>query len=160
MKLAYLALAAALLGQTAIAAPVSTDEAEGVIVDYGAEFESDWVESGGATKVDIRMNDINATVRLGNCGDDGRCGYVMMFATFDLGVPADKEVFDKTNFYNDSYPFGRAFILDNEDEAASDIVGIDYTVDLSNEANFDTDDLETFKSVLDAYVAHWSKQEE
>lgn len=82
----------------------------------------------------------------------------MMFSTFDLGQTADADTLVRTNSYNDSYPFGRAFVVPSGEEG-NDLVGIDYVIDLSGEAVLDAGDIAQFQEVLQSYIAHWTTEQ-
>lgn len=155
MKTALFVTAAAMMAAKAHAGPISPSAAEDVIESYGATLTSSAAAGDSAHTIDAKLGDLNMTVRLGGCDETLTCQYAMMFATFDLGAPADEQTLIKTNSYNDSYPFGRAFIIPSQD-GQSDAVGIDYVVDLSNETEFDPGDISRFQEILNSYIAHWT----
>lgn len=146
---------AACLTFAAAADPISPSEAEDVLETYGATLASSTAAGDSAHTIDAKLGDLNMTVRLGGCDETLTCQFAMMFATFDLGAPADEQTLIKTNSYNDSYPFGRAFIIPSED-GQSDAVGVDYIIDLSGEANFDGRDVARFQEILNSYISHWT----
>lgn len=155
MRFAIALSAGATVALTAQAAPVSPSEAEDVLEAYGATLTASSGAGENAHTIDATIEGVNITVRLGSCGEDGRCGYAMFFSTFDLGQPADLQTLARTNAYNDSYPFGRAFVIPSED-GSSDVVGIDYVIDLTGDASLDADDVARFAEVLSSYVNHWT----
>ena len=147
--------AAAAMTFAAQASPVTPSEAEDVLEAYGATLQGTSVASETAHTIDAEIDGVNITVRLGNCDDTDQCGYVMFFSTFDLGDTATDETLARTNAYNDSYPFGRAFVIPAQ-EGGSDVVGIDYVIDLSGEAEMNTEDVSRFQEVLSSYITHWT----
>lgn len=155
MRFAIALSAAATLGLAAQAGPVTPSEAETVLESYGATLTGSAGVGDTAHTIDATLDGVNITVRLGNCGEDGRCGYAMFFSTFDLGQPADLQTLARTNAYNDSYPFGRAFVIPSED-GQSDVVGIDYVIDLQGDSALETSDVGRFAEVLSSYVNHWT----
>ncbi len=159
MKTTLLAIAAAAsVSFAAHATPISPSQAEDVIESAGATLTGSQPAGEGSHTIDASLGEVNITVRLGNCAEDDTCGYAMMFSTFDLGQAADANTLAKSNSYNDSYPFGRAFVVPSEDEGG-DLVGIDYVIDLSGEAELDAGDIAQFEQVLKSYIAHWTTEE-
>ncbi|MEM5517858.1 YbjN domain-containing protein [Henriciella sp. AS95] len=156
MKTALLLASAAFLGMTATAQPMTASDAEDVLTNYGATLTSSTAVGEDAHTIDAQIDDINMTVRLGGCDADALCSYAMMFATFDLGAAADQSTLEKTNGYNDSFPFGRAFVIPGED--GEDIVGIDYVIDISSDANLDGADIARFEEILNSYITHWTAE--
>lgn len=158
MKSTATLAAASLLAFAAQAEPVTPSAAEDVLEAYGAELQASSVASDSAHTIDARIDDVNITVRLGNCDDADACSYAMFFSTFDLGATDMSQALARTNSYNDSYPFGRAFVIPAED-GGSVVIGIDYVIDLSGEAVLDQEDVTRFKEVLSSYITHWSNSQ-
>lgn len=154
MKTAFLLAATTIIGLAAAAKPITPSQAEDLLADYGANLSASTAVGEDAHTIDAQIGDINMTVRLGGCDENGFCNYAMMFATFDLGSAADETTLMKTNGYNDSFPFGRAFVVPGDD--GNDIVGIDYVVDISSEANLDATDIARFEEILSSYINHWT----
>ena len=159
MKYALLAAAAIALPFCAQAKPISTASADGILTQSGLPVEGGWSTSGTARLRDTRTGDIRMTVRLGNCDESDTCQFVMLFATFDLGVPATLEDFRRTNHYNDSHPLGRAFLIEGKGEEDGAIAGIDYVIDLSGDAEFDPADIEMFQTIVATYINHWTENQ-
>ena len=66
-------------------------------------------------------------VRALDCsGSPAACESLVFFANFELGRDATANDFRAVNSFNDSQVFGRAYVLDSENE-----VGVDYVVELS-----------------------------
>lgn len=154
MKAMTCALAAISLATAASAQPITPKLAEKIVGDFGANILETRAGSDSAHVIDAESDGTNISVRLGDCDAETYCSYVMMFATFDLGGPVDEAALQKTNGYNDSHSYGRAFAIPGLD--SNGVVGIDYVIDISGDANFDTADLERFKSVLAAYITYWT----
>lgn len=156
MKREILILAAGLTALAAHADPITPSQAEDVIEAAGATLSASEASGEFSHAIDARIGDVNITVRLGGCdADTGLCNYAMMFSTFDLGQKANEQTLFKTNSYNDSYPFGRAFVIPGQDDSG-DIVGVDYVIDLSGEASLDPEDIGMFQEILSSYVTHWT----
>lgn len=158
MKAFPLLAGAALFGICAHAMPITPLQAITVMERSGAAVEPAEAIGSDAHRINVKIGEYNATVRLGNCDEEDRCSYAMMFATFNLGRTADEAVLTKTNHYNDSFPFGRAFVLKGNDETG-DVVGVDYAIDISSDASFDATDLARFEEILAAFVDHWTAEE-
>lgn len=153
-------LAAATMALAAHAGPITPSQAEDVIEAAGGTLSESRAAGDDSHVIDAKFEDanLNFSIRLGDCDDTGACKYAMMFATFDLGEAATTDTLVKSNAYNDSYPFGRAFVIPGEEEAG-DVVGIDYVLDLSSEATLDTGDMALFKDILNSYFTHWTAEE-
>lgn len=150
------AAAALVLAAPAMAWPISPENAAKVLTNAGSEdAEVVWL-SDEVARIDAKVDDFFYSVRMMNCTEDKTCGSAMLFATFTMEGAPDMAMYEKTNLYNDSYPFGRAFILD-EPGSEGYTVGVDYTVDLRNEHNLDAEDLGLFRDILPAYTGHMSE---
>lgn len=157
MRTLFFLAAVTLPAFAASATPVTPNEAEDIIETYGASLIGSSPAGDNAHVIDAKFDTLNFSVRLGDCDAADQCSYAMMFATFDLGQKASAGTLEKTNAYNDSYPFGRAFVIPSGTEPdASDAVGVDYVVDLSNETEFDNEDIARFETVLSTYISHWT----
>ncbi|WP_084395766.1 YbjN domain-containing protein [Henriciella aquimarina] len=156
MRTLIASLAAAGFAFAAQAAPITPSQAEDVVEAAGATLSASEGVGEDAHVIDAKFADmdLNFSVRLGNCDEMDQCGYAMLFSTFELEQAASSETLAKTNSYNDSYPFGRAFVIPGS-EGAGDIVGIDYVIDLSEEAALNPGDIERFKEILNSYFTHW-----
>ena len=117
-----------------------------------------WLDDDVA-RVDAKLDSYNYSVRMMKCDETKTCSSAMVFAVFDMTGTPDLAMYEKTNLYNDNYPYGRAFILPGSD-GSSYSVGVDYSLDLSNEHNFDGADMALFENILTSYVNHMSEEAE
>ena len=159
MKALYAIAAAACLPLTAQAGPVTPREVQFVLQDYGAEIVSSKRVSETAHMINARSNGRPMFVRLDECDKFDECGIVVLFTSFQIDKPIDEETLRKTNKFNDSYPIGRAFVFPEEagDDPAStsNLIGIDYVIDVSGESVVDGGDLQRFEKAVETYVRYW-----
>lgn len=97
---------------------------------------------------------VNFTARIMRCEDGANCRTVLIFANFDLGREVRTNDYVAVNSYNDSYPYGRAYVFVDQDGMAS--VGVDYVVDLEDENAFGENEVETFRIVVSSFIDHIS----
>ena len=142
----------------ATAEPISPRDASKLLKDMGSTGVSiKWVNDETA-RIEATLKDYFFNVRLMNCNDEGLCASSMIFATFSMdGSPSFSE-YQHINEYNDSYPFGRAFLLDSSD-ADEYVVGVDYSADISAENDFTEGDVDMFFVILNSFVTHMSEAE-
>ena len=139
--------------------PISPENAAKVLTRADSEnVEVVWLDDEVA-RIDAKLDSYNYSVRMMRCDETKACSSVMFFAVFDMVGTPDLAMYEKTNLYNDNYPFGRAFILPGSDDTSYS-VGIDYSLDLSNEHNFDGEDVVLFEDILTSYVSHMSEEAE
>ena len=157
MKPVLFGLAAAAMAFGANAQPVTPDEAAAVIEASDATIAGSNAVDEQSYIIDANWADLNMSfsVRLGNCSEEGACGYAMMFATFQLGEENWESLLRKANSYNDSYPLGRAFVIPGQDGRPM-AVGVDYSIDLTGDASFDGSDVSMFRDILTSFVEHWT----
>ena len=55
--------------------------------------------------------------------------------------------------YNDSYPFGRAFLIGDPDTEGY-MVGIDYSISLADENDYGQQEVSLFFIILDSFITH------
>ena len=151
--------AAALLAPVALAAPMTPEVAADVLRNAGdTDVTVTWV-SDAAARIDSNREGIYYSVRLFGCDETKTCSGAMVFATYAEPGALDLSVYERNNQYNDSYPFGRGFLLPSENNDGTYTIGLDYTIDLSGEAVLDDGDIELFFGALDAYVSHMESTE-
>ena len=158
LKASYcLAASAFLLAGMANAEPITPEGARQLLASADAEIGNLPDEDGPVYVLDFRLNGLSQTLRLTDCEPESGCPYAIIFATFDppAGVPA-VQLLDAANRYNDSYPFGRAFVLPNNDGSVR-AIGVDYSLDLRNETSLGGDDLDLFYQIVVAYADHQSE---
>ena len=158
MKALYAMAAAACLPLAAQAGPVTPNDVEFALEDYGAEITGSEAIGENAHVIYAELSDMPVYVRLGECDQFDECGIVVMFAAFDIEDEIDEATLKKTNRYNDSYPIGRAFIFPSED-GARNVVGIDYVIDVSGESVIDGGDIQRFDRAVQSYVRYWTQEQ-
>ncbi|MEQ3648902.1 YbjN domain-containing protein [Hyphomonas sp.] len=158
LRLAISMALAAGMAFPVMAWPISPENAATVLTRAESEeVNVVWLDDEVA-RIDAKLDSYNYSVRMMRCDETKVCSSVMLFATFDMVGTPDLAMYEKTNLYNENYPFGRAFILPGSD-GSSYGVGIDYTLDLSNEHNFDGEDMVLFGDILAAYISHMSEED-
>ena len=151
------AVAAFAMAVPALAWPIAPENAGKVLTSGGSEnVEVTWLDDDVA-RVDAKQDEYYYSVRLMDCDKSKMCASAMFFATFTMAGSPDLAMYEQTNLYNDSYPFGRAFILPSEN-GESYSIGVDYGLDLQNEHNFDVEDLKMFEDILSSYAVHMSEE--
>jgi hypothetical protein len=160
LKPALISLAAALtLAPAALAAPI-TPEAAAEVLRAAGDTEVTVNDAGDtAVRIDANRGGVFYSVRLFSCDEARSCVGVMIFATYAEPGALDLSVYERNNQYNDSFPFGRGFLLPGEEGDGTYTIGLDYSLDIGGEANFDNDDVDLFFGALDAYVTHMESPE-
>tara|TARA_R110002020_G_scaffold224599_1_gene434320 strand:- start:196276 stop:196755 length:480 start_codon:yes stop_codon:yes gene_type:complete len=157
LKPLALAIAAASMAFTASATPGNPEAvAEMLRNSDSANVEIEWVDDTIA-RIDANRDGYNYSIRMMDCNADQYCVSNMIFATFDMdGSPALAD-YIKINEYNDSYPFGRAFLIGAPDEDGY-VIGIDYTFMTSDENVLGEEEVNLFFVVLDSFVKHMQEE--
>ena len=160
LKPVLISLAAVLtLAPAALAAPVAPETAAEMMRNAGdTDVNVTWV-SDGAARIDAARDGVYYSVRMFACDEAKLCSGAMVFATFAEPGSLDLSVYERNNAFNDSYPYGRGFLLTSKEEDGTYTIGLDYSIDLSAEAEFGSDDIELFFGILDAYVRHMESTE-
>lgn len=122
--------------------------ATGVTADPG---QGDYVITYGSIDPGTGST-VNFTARLMRCENNANCKTVLQFANFDMERTVRPADYEAINAYNDSYPFGRAYIYTYDD--GNFAFGVDYVTDLDDENQFGTNEVETFKIVLGSFLDH------
>jgi len=160
LKPALISLAAVLaLAPAALAAPITPEAAADVLRAAG---DTDVVvneASDSSVRIDASRDGIFYSVRLFGCDETSTCEGVMIFATYAEPGALDLSVYERNNLYNDSFPFGRGFLLPGDEGDGTYTIGLDYSIDLGGEAVFDNSDVELFFGALGAYVVHMESAE-
>jgi len=160
LKPVLISLAAALtLAPAALATPMTPEAAATIMRDAGdTDVVVNWVTESAA-RIDAARDGIYYSVRLFGCDEQKVCSGVMMFATYAEPGTLDLSVYERNNEYNDSYPYGRGFLLPSNDGDGTYTIGLDYAIDISGEAELGNDDIDLFFGILDAYVRHMESTE-
>lgn len=156
-KAAVLCFAMGMLALTSAAERITPQAAVDMLGTTGSEeIELTWL-SEDAAQIDAKYESYFYSIRMTYCGDVSGCGAAIMFATFRMPGAPDLEMYRTINAYNDTTPFGRAFLLEPGAEDDTYAVGVDYVLDLSNEGRLDRTDVEMFADILDTFVIHMSE---
>ncbi len=91
---------------------------------------------------------------LGCSGDPAACENLVFFANFDLGRPVTQTDYRVVNNFNDSQLFGRAYILERQNQ-----VGVEYVIELGGGVTMEhvTDNVSRWSDVIDAFVRKFSE---
>ncbi len=142
----------------AYAVPATVDEVMEILRDNGVEnLERDdsfdeFTHVYGSLKVGDD-DPVVFTTRVMRCDQQDQCRTILMFANFDMGRPLEPSDYETVNGYNESYPFGRAYVF-NDEEANEVTIGIDYVVDLEDENAFGTNEVNTFQIIIGSFFEH------
>ena len=157
LKLSICTALAAMMVLPVMAWPITPENAAKVLTRTESEDVNIVWLSDEVARIDAKLGTYNYSVRMMECDALKACATAMIFATFEMAGAPDLAMYEKTNLYNDNYPYGRAFILPRSN-GATYAVGVDYSLDLTNEHNFDGEDVEKFKRILEAYTAHMTEE--
>ncbi len=157
LKSLALALAAASIAFAASADAGNPDSVAAMLRDTNStNVEIEWVDDTIA-RIDASRDGYNFSIRMMDCNADQYCISNMIFATFDMaGSPALAD-YMKVNEYNDSYPFGRAFLIGQPDEDGY-VIGVDYTFMTSDENVLGKEEVDLFFVILDSFVTHMQEE--
>ena len=158
-RFSTLATASALTAMAAAAAPVTPDQAETLLVEYGAtDIDVQAAKPGTVTIAATLDSGYDIILRLGGCEEVDGCGYALFFVNFTPESTSTDDMIYKTIMYNDSFPFGRAFAIFDEAEEQTSVtaVGVDYTLDLTEETTLDAGDIATFETIIETYIGYWT----
>ncbi len=94
---------------------------------------------------------------LGCSGDPAACENLVFFANFDLGRPVTQSDYRVVNNFNDSQLFGRAYILERQDQ-----VGVEYVIELGGGVTMEhvAGNVSRWSDVIDAFVRKFSEGDE
>lgn len=126
--LAISAGALALIGgaQAQSIGAVTAGELEAALAEAGLGPNMLEDAATGAPVANGKAGEFSFFVRALNCsGAPAACEDLVFFANFDLGRPATAADFRIVNDFNDSAVFGRAYVLETQDQ-----VGVDYVIEL------------------------------
>ena len=153
LKSLAIAALAAFAASTASAVPATPEAVEALLesmntTDIVTETIDDTI-----VRIDATRQGYNFTVRLMDCTEGTNCVSSMIFATFNMDARPTLTDFTNVNEYNDSYPFGRAFLI-GDTETDGYLVGVDYAVSLTDENTFGADEVNLFFVILNSFIAH------
>ncbi len=157
-KFVPLAAAAILLG----AAPAHAQTVESVTAETlesvleGAGLGPSMTEdaSSGAPVANASVGEVQFWVRALDCsGAPAACENLVFFANFDLGRSVTATDYRVINNFNDSQVFGRAYIIEKQNQ-----VGVDYVIDLGGGVTEQhlTNNISRWADVVAAFVEKFS----
>jgi hypothetical protein len=153
LKSLAIAATATLFATTASALPATPEAVEALLASMNTtDIVSETIDDT-IVRIDGTRQGYNFTVRLMDCTEGTNCVSSMIFATFNMDTRPQLADFTSVNEYNDSYPFGRAFLI-GDTETDGFLVGVDYAVSLSDENALGTDEVNLFFVILNSFVGH------
>jgi hypothetical protein len=153
LKSLAIAATATLFATTASAVPATPEAVEALLASMNTtDIVSETIDDT-IVRIDGTRQGYNFTVRLMDCTEGTNCVSSMIFATFNMDTRPQLADFTSVNEYNDSYPFGRAFLI-GDTETDGFLVGVDYAVSLSDENALGTDEVNLFFVILNSFVGH------
>lgn len=152
------ALFGLLAGMAAGVAPVSAQVIETVDAE---QLEAALSEAGlnptmlsdsatGAPVANGSAGDFTFFVRALSCsGEPMACENLVFFANFELGRDVSPNDFRTVNNFNDSQVFGRAYVLERQNQ-----VGVDYVIELGGGVTTDhlSENISRWADVISAFV--------
>ncbi|MEL7490247.1 MAG: YbjN domain-containing protein [Pseudomonadota bacterium] len=108
----------------------------------------------GAPVANATVGEIMFWVRAMDCGGSpAACENLVFFANFDLGRAVNATDYRVVNNFNDSQLFGRAYILERQNQ-----VGVDYVVELGGGVSSEhlSQNVSRWADVIDAFVQKFS----
>jgi len=153
LKSLAIAAIAALFAATASAAPATPEAVKALLESMDTtDIETERVDDA-IVRIDATRQGYNFTVRLMDCNDGTNCVSAMIFATFNVDARPTLADFIDINEYNDSYPFGRAFLI-GDTETDGYLIGVDYAFSMADENMFGASEVNLFFVILDSLIAH------
>ena len=153
LKPLAIAATAALFATTASAAPATPEAVEVMLTAMDTtEIQTERVDDT-IVRIDATRQGYKFTVRLMDCTDGTACVSSMIFATFNVDARPTLADFTHINEYNDSYPFGRAFLI-GDTETDGYLIGVDYAFSMADENALGADEINLFFVILDSFIAH------
>jgi len=134
---------------------LTADELESVLTDAGLSPSMTENAASGTPVANGSVGEIQFWVRAMDCsGSPAACENLVFFANFDLGRPVSATDYRVVNNFNDSQVFGRAYILEKQNQ-----VGVDYVVDLGGgvtQAHL-TNNISRWADVIAAFIEKFSQ---
>lgn len=122
-------------------------------------IQLNWL-SDDTAQIDARLDPYLYSIRMLGCNAEAGCDRVLIFSTFRVAGYPDLAAYQKVNHYNDTIPFGRAFLLEPAPEEDTFSVGVDYALDLTHETRLDAADMDKFIVIVDSFVARMNETDE
>jgi len=133
---------------------ITADELESVLQAAGLTPTVTEDAATGAPVANGTVGEILFWVRAMDCsGSPAACENLVFFANFDLGRSVSATDYRVVNNFNDSQVFGRAYLLERQNQ-----VGVDYVVELGGGVTNDhlTQNVSRWADVIDAFVKKFS----
>lgn len=153
LKTLAMAAIAAMFAPTVSAVPATPEAVEALLSSMNAtEIQTETVDET-VVGIDATRQGYAFTVRLMDCTDSTNCVSAMIFATFNMAGRPMLADFTHLNAYNDTYPFGRAFLIGDTDTDGY-LVGVDYSLSMADENMLGTNEINLFFVILDSFITH------
>ena len=154
IKLVFAALAALMACATSAMAnntdAVTSDQLEEILSDAGLGPTMTEDAATGAPVANGTIGEIQFWVRALDCaGSPAACENLVFFANFNLGRDVTQTDYRVVNSFNDSQIFGRAYIIEKENQ-----VGVDYVIELGGGVSPEhlTKNISRWADVISAFV--------
>ena len=134
---------------------VNADQLEAILTEAGLGPSMTEDAASGAPVANAQLESVSFWVRAMDCsGRPQACETLMFFANFELGRDATDRDYKVINAFNDSQVFGRAYVIENENQ-----VGVDYVIELSGGVSSDNvaGNVSRWADVVNAFKDHFSK---
>ncbi|MEM8934861.1 MAG: YbjN domain-containing protein [Pseudomonadota bacterium] len=134
---------------------VTADELEAALAEAGLGPVMMEDEMTGAPVASGEAGSFRFFVRSLSCsGTPAACSELIFFANFDLGRAITDEDYRVINGFNDSQVFGRAYIIEAQDQ-----VGVDYVIELGGGVTADhlAENIGRWADVIGAFVDDFRK---
>ncbi len=136
-------------------AAVTADELEAALAEAGLSPTMLEDAATGAPVANGTAGQFSFVVRaLGCSGKPEACENLVFFANFDLGRTASAEDFRIVNSFNDGQVFGRAYVLEKQDQ-----VGVDYVIELGGGVSKEhlSQNIGRWADVISAFVSKFQE---
>jgi len=133
---------------------VTADSLESVLEGAGLGPSMTEDASSGAPVATGSVGELQFWVRALNCsGAPAACENLIFFANFDLGRSVTATDYRVINNFNDSQVFGRAYIIEKQNQ-----VGVDYVIELGGGVTTEhlTKNISRWADVMAAFVEKFS----
>ena len=142
-------------GQSQLIESVTAEQLEAALDAAGLNPTMIVDANTGAPVGNGRAGEFNFFVRALSCsGSPTACSDLIFFANFDLGRTATAKDFRIVNKFNDSQVFGRAYVLEDQNQ-----VGVDYVIELGGGVSEDhlAQNISRWADVINAFVAKFQE---
>ncbi len=145
---AALACFAAMFAASAAAEPVSPISARQALQTAGAIVNAQTKSADETSQFfDATIDDVDFTLSLSGCDRRG-CDLAVFFTFAGLEGGATLEDYAIASQFNEFYPFGRVYVIEEDSALGGAALGVDLVVELSDENRFAARDVEVWRTVL------------